>query len=253
MQTYAHSSGFRLSLRPLLRLPLRASAGQPDSGYSLYSRARDHPPLAAALTDPVQGDPLASTAPPISESAVGQGECRSVSSECAASTSDAASGLCDAAEHNNQNPSSRTATASDTLMSQAAGDSFSVHPHASSSHMPAAQETTDRLRQAIQSGPGSTCRPESQEDPKGKMGGHTEAWRKDNHKLNRGWQGLMRDPFALLMHLFALALSPEGCPETTTPTPLSVPFVAAGDRVMLFQASWIRLLSQQKHCYDGHA
>lgn len=225
-------------MRPLLRLPLRASAGQPDSGYSLYARAQDPPPLAAAPPDPAQGDPLAGTAPSMSESGLGQSNGGGVSSECAATTLEAACGLHDAAEHSHQTPSSRTPTASDTFTSQAAGESFSVDQHASGSHMPAAQGTTDRLGQAIQSEPGSSCQSESGEGGEGKMGGHTEPWRKEIHKLNRGWQGLMRDPFAFLMHLFALALSPQGSTDSRIRPPSHVPFVAAGDRLMLFQASW---------------
>lgn len=77
--------------------------------------------------------------------------------------------------------------------------------------------------------PGSTWQPDAQ----------TQAGQQEQQHLVTSWQQLIRDPFALLIHLLAFVQSPVESADFDRGASVAaaVAAVAAGDRVKVFQAS----------------
>lgn len=235
MQDQADSSGFRQVLRPLVNLPSRSPQPQPLSPHQLFSRAEGHPPCTAA-TSPTRAGPQPPAGPAPSsregDAGLGQPDSTGVSSECAATihACEAGCGISGAAEHSSRDypPGSSTTagsnpTASETSTSHAVRDDSSNVGHQASGLHPDAAVMQSNAQEVL----GNPVQPSIQTAPESRF----------RKKKRVCWGGLMKEPFTLLMHLFALALSAQNSAEPSRREPLSVPAAAAGNKIMLFQAS----------------
>ena len=244
-----YSSAFRQNLSPLVSLQQRATQVQQPSHHSLFSTAVGKPspaaPTASAQAEPL---PTASLLPVNSTTSLARSNSRGISSHNVASTSQA--GLCTGngeGQSRDDHPPDSTASAGSsgavigTGMSH--GNTSSDHPDATTNPSsdttavvaPAAHSAALGAHQAGEGEaeevgvPRSSWQPETQ----------TQAGQLEQEQLVRAWQQLVRDPFALLVHLLAFIQPPQDSPDGDGGESVSAASAAAaaGDRVQVFQAS----------------
>lgn len=207
-----------------MRLPHRAVQAPLASDHSLFSKAgaRSRSPTAATNADSL---------PTASQSQVhsfGQSNSRGIDTHDVASTSHAEQSVGDGEGH------STDYTTRDTGGSNVvAADTVMGHGDAGGS------DQNDATASAGSAAVGANLAAESEAEDLSTMVQPPSA---QEHALPqehdvRQWQQLVRDPFALLMHLFALTQSPQDSADPDGGATESAALASAGDRVRAFQAS----------------
>lgn len=249
-----------------MALESRAIQRQEPSDHSLFSRARRRPPPSAPTASaPAEEDlPTAGHSQVNSEVSLGRSDSRGISINTVASApqaGDSADGdgeghLTDDHTSENRAGVGSNATATDAIMSH--GDTSSQGPNATNASADTAAVDVQQAaytaavhaagfaavgalmaadaaalgeRQAAQDEaeamqmPGDMWQPEVQAHGGQQEQQHHVTW----------WRRLVRDPFALLMHLLAFTHSPSQLADSDRGA--SAAAAAAGDRVKVFQAS----------------
>ena len=229
-----HSSGFRPNLSPLMRLKQRATRPQPPSKHALFSTA-EGTPQPPAPAEPARADPHPTNSHSKINSETGLAHSDSRNGSCVATTSETSRGRADAEGYTNDHPVVSSANAggdanaslgTDAVMSH--GDAKSVDDEGVDMEGTAsvgAQLAADNM---VQTEPDTSWQAEA------------HAVQQKQAQLLRSWQEVMKDPFALLMHLFALTQSSQqsaGSHRAASESVASAAAAAAEDRLTVFQVS----------------
>ena len=235
-----------------MSLQQRSTQFQQPSGHSLFSRAGGRPPspapAASAAADPL---PLASHAQANSESSLECGDSRDTSCNNVASTSQSGRRGAHDEEHstNGHTLPSRESAAPDTVMSH--GDAGNDDFDAANVSAEGAQQADGFSELGARAAYLAYLRDQLADlgedqsvedlvlDSIWQLDAQTHAGHPEQKQLVKEWQQLVRDPFALLMHLLAFVQCPQDSTDPDRGATVSAvsAAAAAGDRVKAFQAS----------------
>lgn len=221
-----YGTGTWQSLSPLLRLPHRAIQAQLPSDHSLFSKAAAKS-LSFAPTASTDADSLP-TASQSQAHSLGQSDSRGTHTGDVASTSHAGQSVGDGEGHSTdyltRDTGGSNTVAANTVMGH--GDAGSVDQTAATASAGSAAVGAHSAAGSEAEGLSTMLQPPSAQE---------HASPQERHVTQ--WQQLVRDPFALLMHLLALTQSPQESADPDRGASVSAALAAAGDRVTAFQAS----------------
>ena len=238
-------------------LESRASQYQEFSEHSLFSRAPGRPPpVASTASAPAAEDlPTAGHSHVNDETSLRHSSSRGISSNNVASASQAGHSAANGEgqgtdDHTSENRAGvgSNPTATDTIISQEGASSEDPDAGNASADTAAVDEQQAAGFAAVRAqiaadaaALGVQLSAEDEVEASWMPGGRwqpevpTHGGQQEQAHLVRWWQRLVRDPFALLMHLLAFTHPPPESADSDRGA--SAAAAAAGDRVMVFQAS----------------